>query len=310
MTLRTCALVLVLLPAAVSAAPLDEAKGHFAAGKTAFERGQYETALAEFLKAYELAPAPSLLYNMGKTYEELGRYREAASAFEKYLVDYGAPQNDEDKQFQENLRARIASDRGRPDRGGPPQQGYQPPQPQQGYQPPQGYPAQPQQGYQYPPQQYPPNYYPPQQYGYQYQAQPTTYRITKNDLMAEAAGRRNRAIALIVVGTVLDVIGIAVLVDGLVDAHTYDGFTGDAYIGGVNYVEDWIGASMIVVGITLWAPGIGSYARATRRMREVSRMPDPALMPQAKSGFLPSTYAQESGRMPQAVMFSTPAIRF
>ena len=109
MTLRTSAVcLLILVPSLAAAAPnLEEAKQHFAAGKQAFERGEYEAALAEFQKANEIAPAPSLLYNMGKTYEALGRFKDAAYAFDRYLQDYGAPQNDEDKQFQENLRARY-----------------------------------------------------------------------------------------------------------------------------------------------------------------------------------------------------------
>ncbi|HZS39646.1 MAG TPA: tetratricopeptide repeat protein, partial [Polyangia bacterium] len=87
MTLRTCAACLFfLIPSIAAAAPdMEAAKAHFAAGKQAFERGEYETALAEFQQANAIAPAPSLLYNMGKTYEALGRYKDAAFAFDRYL---------------------------------------------------------------------------------------------------------------------------------------------------------------------------------------------------------------------------------
>ncbi|HZS38022.1 MAG TPA: hypothetical protein VFF06_14395, partial [Polyangia bacterium] len=138
-------------------------------------------------------------------------------------------------------------------------------------------------------------YYPQQPpYGYQYGTVPPTYRITKADMLLEANSRRNRAIALIVVGTVLDVIGIAVMVDGLV--HPYgDGFNINAF-GAVNYFEDWLGASLVIVGVTLWAPGAASFAKASRRIQQVNAMPD-------------NTVAS-SGHLPQAVMFNVPLIRF
>ncbi len=64
---------------------LQEAKSAFADGRAAFERGDYERALQMFQRADVLAPAPSLSYNIGKTYEKLGRYKEAVKAFERYL---------------------------------------------------------------------------------------------------------------------------------------------------------------------------------------------------------------------------------
>jgi tetratricopeptide (TPR) repeat protein len=294
-------LLAAAVPSLAVAAPIDDAKQHFAAGKQAFERGEYEVALAEFQKANELAPAPSLLYNMGKTYEALGRYKDAAFAFDKYLEAYGAPQNDEDKTFQENLRARIASDRARPDRAAG--QPYQQPPQQYGQQPPYG-----QQPYQQPPygqQPYPNNYYPPPQYGYPYQMQPSTYRINKTDLLLEASSRRNRALGMIITGLVLDVIGLAIMIDGFADPHG-DGVFSNNY-GAVNYFEDWLGASFVLVGITLWGPGIPYYARSSRRIAEINRMPDgPA--PQGTLFITPT--ALQAGLGPRPAMFTLPPIRF
>ena len=65
------------------------------------------TALAPYQRANMILPAPNLYYNIGATYERLGRYQEAALAFDKYFELAGPPQNDEDKDFQdEAARAR------------------------------------------------------------------------------------------------------------------------------------------------------------------------------------------------------------
>ena len=80
---------------------LDEAKAAFAAGKAAFERGDWDTALTQFQRANQLAPAPSLSYNIGKTYEKMGRFHDAAVSYQKYLDQVGPPQNDDDKKFQD-----------------------------------------------------------------------------------------------------------------------------------------------------------------------------------------------------------------
>src|ERR1700747_3288737 len=105
--------MMLVTSAAVRADNLEEAKAAFAAGKQAFERGEYEAALKQFQRANLLAPAPSLSYNIGKTYEALGRFNDAALAYERYLELAGTPQTDEDKQFQETLRARIQADKKR-----------------------------------------------------------------------------------------------------------------------------------------------------------------------------------------------------
>src|SRR5207249_1752529 len=108
--------IVCLAPCTASATPLEEAKAAFAAGKVAFERGDYDGALANFQRANLLAPAPSLSYNIGSTYEKLGRYHDAVLAFERYLELAGTPQDDQEREFQTTLKARIDIDRKTPDK--------------------------------------------------------------------------------------------------------------------------------------------------------------------------------------------------
>ena len=98
------------------AGPPPEAKKAFADGKAAFERGEYDNALQLFHRAALIAPAPSLYYNIGMAYERLARYEDSAIAFEKYLQLIEAPQTEEDRTFQANLRARATANRTRASR--------------------------------------------------------------------------------------------------------------------------------------------------------------------------------------------------
>src|SRR3954452_25605927 len=114
MIARALAVLIVLSALPARAAPIDDAKKAFAEGKTAFERGDYEQALAAYQRANMILPAPNLYYNIGATYERLGRFQEAALAFDKFFELAGAPTTDDDKTFQEKLRARTEADRKKP----------------------------------------------------------------------------------------------------------------------------------------------------------------------------------------------------
>jgi tetratricopeptide (TPR) repeat protein len=218
------------------AAPLDEAKAEFAAGKEAFERGDYEIALQHYQRANQLVPAASLQYNIGNCYEHLGRPGPAAAAFEKYLEMTGPPTNDDDKDFQEKLRARISADKKRAAEATP-QQVPQQPLPQPVYTPP---------TYYVPPVPPPP---------------PREYRLQ----MAKA--RRTRAIALMAVGLSLSAIGIGVFGDGMLSPHCTYGYIGNP----CNIAEAFFGATFFVVGTTLWAPGAASYVGAQRQIAEINK---------------------------------------
>lgn len=78
------------VPAAQPAAqtptdPTAEARVHFDRGLALFNQQNFEGALAEFRRAYDLSHRVNLLYNLGATYQSLHRYPEAATAIEEYL---------------------------------------------------------------------------------------------------------------------------------------------------------------------------------------------------------------------------------
>jgi tetratricopeptide (TPR) repeat protein len=62
------------------------ARGLFDAGSLAFNEGRFEDALSYFKQAYDLAPKPKLLFNIGTVLDRLRRDREALSTFKEYLA--------------------------------------------------------------------------------------------------------------------------------------------------------------------------------------------------------------------------------
>ena len=251
MIARFLALIAVLGALPARAAPIDDAKQAFAEGKAAFERGDYEQALSAYQRANMILPAPNLYYNIGATYERLGRYQEAALAFDKYFEMAGAAPTDEEKDFQEKLHARAEANRKRQNVAPQPQTGAAP-QPQTGAAP-QPYDGQP--------------YYPPQP-----SLAPTPQPLREARLK-EAKARHTRAIVLMAIGVPLSVAGIAVLSWALTD---------NALATTSVYGWTFAGITFGVVGVTLWAPGAASFVRSSKDLREWSK-PEPA--PPGPHGF-------------------------
>lgn len=54
-------------------------------GVELYGKGRYEEAIREFQAAYEIQQLPRLLYNIGQAHRKIGRDREAADHFERYL---------------------------------------------------------------------------------------------------------------------------------------------------------------------------------------------------------------------------------
>jgi tetratricopeptide (TPR) repeat protein len=76
-------------PKGASDQNLEEARLRFQKGVQLFREGSFEAALAEFQKAYQLAPSYRLLYNIAQVEDELHDYVSAMKAFKQYLVDGG-----------------------------------------------------------------------------------------------------------------------------------------------------------------------------------------------------------------------------
>lgn len=64
-----------------------EASARFQRGVALFVEGDYDAALIEFRRAYDAAPAYSVLYDIGQTQLALRHYPEAIEAFSRYLSE-------------------------------------------------------------------------------------------------------------------------------------------------------------------------------------------------------------------------------
>jgi tetratricopeptide (TPR) repeat protein len=84
----------------------QEGRRHFQQGVALYEEGNFAGALAEFQAAYNTAPAPSILYNIGLTYRALYRYPDAISALQRYLIE-GAQDGQLTPQRREQLQRFI-----------------------------------------------------------------------------------------------------------------------------------------------------------------------------------------------------------
>ena len=110
------------------AAQLNEAKQHFERGKELFKSGAYDQAIQEFKTADQIKPSPILAYNIGLSYENLGRCKAAIGYFQRYLREQPEADNRADTE------QKIAEQQGKLSRGECAGQraGQQPPPPPPG----------------------------------------------------------------------------------------------------------------------------------------------------------------------------------
>lgn len=82
---------------------------HFERGVALYGEADYRGALTEFKRAYELAPSPLVLYNIGQAHFQLRNYSAALSTFERYLAEAGAnaPHEKEVEQSVATLKTRV-----------------------------------------------------------------------------------------------------------------------------------------------------------------------------------------------------------
>ena len=86
------------------------ARIHFESGRQYFDEGEYERAVEEFTRAYELSHRPPLLMNIASGLERLGRYGEAADRMQAYhdQAEDTVPTRDVLLRRIANLRERAA----------------------------------------------------------------------------------------------------------------------------------------------------------------------------------------------------------
>lgn len=89
--------------AAASRAVKQQAASRFRKGLELYNDGDFEAALIEFRRAYELAPSYQVLYNIGQVYFQLQDYAGALTALERYLSEGGAG-------LSANRRAEVEKD--------------------------------------------------------------------------------------------------------------------------------------------------------------------------------------------------------
>ena len=64
-----------------------EADRHFKAGVALYKELKYSEALAEFERAYEIAPHPLVLYNIAACHRELSHYGDAVKFYQRFLKE-------------------------------------------------------------------------------------------------------------------------------------------------------------------------------------------------------------------------------
>lgn len=117
MTRRASLLFALLLSAAPARGQTEtadattRARSHFQQGLARARAGDVTAALVEFEAAYAAVPHFSVLYNIGQARATLGRYVEAAVAFERYLADggdqIGAKRRSEVETLLESARSHV-----------------------------------------------------------------------------------------------------------------------------------------------------------------------------------------------------------
>jgi len=75
------------------AALVAKAKPYVVAGDTAYKLGKFSDALTQYSKAYEIYPAPALLFNIGQCQRNLKDFEKAIFSYESYLRSTPAAAN-------------------------------------------------------------------------------------------------------------------------------------------------------------------------------------------------------------------------
>jgi len=86
----------------------DPGRIHFQAGAADYESGDYEHALGEFQRAYELSERKQLFYNIALSYQQLGDLEHAIEFLGRYLSEVeNIPNRSALERRQANLQRRL-----------------------------------------------------------------------------------------------------------------------------------------------------------------------------------------------------------
>lgn len=83
--MRTALIVIVATSAVAHAGDQKQADRHFKSGVAFFNEAKYTEALAEFERAYEIAPHPLVLYNIASCHRELSHYGQAVKFYRQFM---------------------------------------------------------------------------------------------------------------------------------------------------------------------------------------------------------------------------------
>ncbi|MDQ3336383.1 MAG: PEGA domain-containing protein [Myxococcota bacterium] len=96
-------LIIVMVAALCSPAWADEredretARREFTAGQAADRQKKYQEAIEHYMRANDLVPHPFAMFNIAVDYERLGKLREAATWYERFLDSSTTRDSDRDK---------------------------------------------------------------------------------------------------------------------------------------------------------------------------------------------------------------------
>jgi iron complex outermembrane receptor protein len=125
--MRAVAALVLLVSAAASASPRDEARRHFAEGSRLYRAAEYKGALAEFTAGYLAKPDPTFLFNIGQCDRMLGDLESAVRHYRAFLDQLpAAPNREAVKRFLAETEAALAQQRQAPP---PPKESPPPPAP-------------------------------------------------------------------------------------------------------------------------------------------------------------------------------------
>jgi hypothetical protein len=103
------AIVLVALPCAADEEKLSAedalllAEKHASQGLAHYKEGEYELAVEEFTAAQDLVPNTSNIYNIARSYDNMGRYKQAAAYYQKYIKQ-GGQKSEKAASYLETIR--------------------------------------------------------------------------------------------------------------------------------------------------------------------------------------------------------------